>query len=307
MSSGNKKRKTSAPAEPAGMSDEGDLLSQGEGLLQAGAVLARTAVARGQSLVRLLVAQIRDEARDDPAEELFHAPIQLFRLALKLDPDQAAAKLEIENLRNVFGPGDPEPRPPPNHPHPFDVIIVGAGASGIGIALMLTRTFDLDPARVLLLERGEAVGESFRRWPEEMRFISPSFNNQGWTNSFDLNSVAFGTSPAYTLGAEHPSGEEYAYYLQCVAKAGELRIQTGTEVTDVKKRRRGGFEVDVVPAAKVGSGMAKTTLRSRFVVWAAGEFQYPSETNKTSVLFPGSELCRHNSSVQSYLCGPGGI
>jgi hypothetical protein len=50
-----------------------------------------------------------------------------------------------------------------------------------------------------LLERGEAVGTSFRTWPEEMRFISPSFNQQGWANSFDLNSVAYGTSPAYTL------------------------------------------------------------------------------------------------------------
>ena len=33
------------------------------------------------------------------------------------------------------------------------------------------------------------MGTSFRSWPEEMRFISPSFNQQGWTSSFDLNSV----------------------------------------------------------------------------------------------------------------------
>ena len=43
------------------------------------------------------------------------------------------------------------------------------------------------------------MGESFRLWPKEMRFISPSFNQQGWTKSFDLNSVAYGTSPAFTL------------------------------------------------------------------------------------------------------------
>ena len=56
-------------------------------------------------------------------------------------------------------------------------------------ALLLCSLFGLDPERVLLVDRGE-VGETFRRWPKEMRFISPSFNSQGWTQSFDLNSVA---------------------------------------------------------------------------------------------------------------------
>ena len=51
---------------------------------------------------------------------------------------------------------------------------VGAGASGVGVALMLTRIFGLEQKRVLLVERGEGVGETFRRWPKEMRFISPS-------------------------------------------------------------------------------------------------------------------------------------
>ena len=83
---------------------------------------------------------------------------------------------------------------------------VGAGASGVGVALMLTHTFGLSKERVLLVERGEGVGETFRRWPKEMRFISPSFNQQGWTGSFDLNSVAHGTSPAFSLHAQHPSG-----------------------------------------------------------------------------------------------------
>ena len=77
-----------------------------------------------------------------------------------------------------------------------DVVVVGAGAAGIGCAVSLTRAFGLDPARVRLLERSDAVGASFRAWPEEMRFISPSFNQQGWTNSFDLNAVAQDTSPA---------------------------------------------------------------------------------------------------------------
>ena len=105
-----------------------------------------------------------------------------------------------------------------------DVIIVGAGAAGIGTAFTLTHVFGLDPSRVLLLERGEAIGETFRRWPQEMRFISPSFNQQGWTNSFDLNSVAYGTSPAYTLHSQHPSGAQYAKYLQQLSAAVPGRV-----------------------------------------------------------------------------------
>merc|ERR1712078_129896 len=129
-------------------------------------------------------------------------------------------------------------RPPPNHGEPYDVVIVGAWASGVGMGLMLSRTFDLDPKRVLIVERGEEAGESFRRWPKEMRFISPSFN---------LNSVAFETSPAYSLGAEHPTGAEYAKYLDGLATQGELNIQYSTQVTAVRPDHT-GFSVDVAPA-----------------------------------------------------------
>ena len=67
------------------------------------------------------------------------------------------------------------------------VIVIGAGASGLGMGIMLTRTFGLEPERVAIIERGSAVGETFRQWPQEMRFISPSFNQQGWTKWGSLN------------------------------------------------------------------------------------------------------------------------
>jgi len=186
---------------------------------------------------------------------------------------------------------------------PLDVLVVGAGASGIGMALMLTRTFGLDPERVLLVERGEGTGETFRRWPREMHFISPSFNHQGWTNSFDLNSVAYGTSPAFTLHAEHPTGEQYARYLCALADAGGLHVRARTEVTAVQPKD-GGFNVSVVPADAVHASRAET-LRSRYVIWAAGEFQYPRANMREPSLFPGSELCLHNSSVRSWAELPG--
>jgi hypothetical protein len=222
---------------------------------------------------------------------------------------------------------------------PHDVIVVGAGASGVGLGVMLNKAFGIPPERVLVVERGDAVGESFRRWPKEMRFISPSFNQQGWTESFDLNSVAYGTSPAFTLHAEHPSGEQYATYLSALAENAELNVRCGTDVKAVRPlpaEEGGGFEVEVAPwvppsssssssSPKEGSGGSQAeagdvpvvpdgspvemeVLRSRYVVWAAGEFQYPRSRKTWRVggrsldgpLFPGAEHCRHNSAVSSW-------
>jgi thioredoxin reductase len=194
----------------------------------------------------------------------------------------------------------PQEVPKPNHTAQYDVIIVGAGASGIGVALSLAKTFGLDEDRVLIIERGESVGDTFKKWPKEMRFISPSFNSQGWTGSFDLNSVAFGTSPAYTLAAEHPTGEQYAQYLQALADVGGLNIRLNTEVTAIQKINpdnvKSSFAVDVKPTA----GGPLETLKSRYVIWAAGEFQYPNSSAEVPEMFPGSSLCRHNSTVDSW-------
>ena len=54
-----------------------------------------------------------------------------------------------------------------------------------------------------------------------------------------------------------------------------------------------GFEVAVVT-----DGVA-ATLTARYVIWAAGEFQAP-RGGADAPLFPGSELCRHNSTVRSW-------
>jgi hypothetical protein len=189
----------------------------------------------------------------------------------------------------------------------LDVIVVGAGAAGVGTALMLTKNFGLDTSRVLLIERGEAVGETFRRWPKEMRFISPSFNMQGWTSSFDLNSVAFGTSPAYSLGEQHPTGAQYADYLNALAGAANLRVRTETDVTSVNDVGEEGEPLfNVVVRTKPGSRFEAEPkkLTARYVVWAAGEFQYPAETQFAGAI-PGAELCMHNSRVPSWATLPG--
>ena len=131
-----------------------------------------------------------------------------------------------------------------------------------------------------------------RKWPAEMRFISPSFNQQGWTSSFDLNSIAHGTSPAFSLHAQHPSGTQYAEYLSALAKDARLEVKLSTDVVQVEKVG-GGFEVDVRPAGS-DEAVPTETLRAKYVVWAAGEFQYP---RKDSDSFPGAAHCVHLSLI----------
>ncbi|WP_082235430.1 NAD(P)/FAD-dependent oxidoreductase [Halobacillus massiliensis] len=161
----------------------------------------------------------------------------------------------------------------------YDVLIVGAGISGIGVGVLLKQ---MGCKSFCLIDRGE-IGESFRSWPQEMRFITPSFPSQGFGQT-DLNAAAPKTSPGYTLNEEHPTGEEYAEYLELLAEHYDLPVKTGVEVKGINKRNH-QFEINT----------SRGGLSSKFVVWAAGEFQYPDLE-----VFPGAELCIHNSHIHSW-------
>ena len=161
----------------------------------------------------------------------------------------------------------------------YDVVIVGAGAAGVGMGVVLQ---DLGVGNFTILERHE-VGASFLRWPAEMRFISPSFTSNGF-GLLDLNAVTLNTSPAHTLREEHPTGRNYAQYLKAVAAHFALPVQEGVDVTTVRPEA-GGF------AFATSAGQ----LNSRFVIWAAGEFQYPNQK-----VFAGAEHCIHNATVPSW-------
>jgi len=141
----------------------------------------------------------------------------------------------------------------------------------------------LEIDNLLVLERGE-IGESFRRWPKQMRFITPSFDSMAY-GSVDLNSIHPLTSPAHMLGVEHPSGAAYAGYLARFAAMGELKVQTGVDVQSVESAKRGGF------ALRTSRGV----YRAKHVVWAAGEFQYPKRNG-----FEGADLCVHNGAVRDW-------
>ena len=161
----------------------------------------------------------------------------------------------------------------------YDVVVIGAGAAGVGVSVALKHA---GIENFIVLER-DTVGASFASWPAETRFITPSFPSNS-IGMLDLNSIAIGVSPAYSLEVEHPTGEEYASHLRGVAQFFEVPVQPNTNVLRVSKVGS-EFRIDT----------ADETLRALNVIWAAGEFQYPRLNS-----FPGSELCRHTATIPSY-------
>ncbi len=163
----------------------------------------------------------------------------------------------------------------------YDIVIVGAGAAGIGFAVTLRH---LDFENFVILDR-DAVGTSFLRWPQQMRFITPSFNGNQF-RALDLNAVCLETSPAYSLGVEHPTGIEYAAYLQGVSSHFDLPVMTQVDVLSVaKKQHPYRFLLET----------SRGDFHARFVVWAGGEMQYPRING-----IHGAEHCLHNSHVTSW-------
>lgn len=141
----------------------------------------------------------------------------------------------------------------------LDVVIVGAGPAGLGVAVVLRM---LGPVDIAVFERSR-VGATFRAWPRQTRLLTPSFPS----NQFglpDLNAITADTSPALGFGREHLRGVDYATYLERVARMHELPVRAPVEVVHVEPD--GGGFVLTTTAGRV---------RSRFVVWAAGEYRVP--------------------------------
>jgi len=158
----------------------------------------------------------------------------------------------------------------------FDTLVVGAGPAGLGVGVALKHA---GVTNFQILDRG-SVASSFREWPSGMQLITPSFpaNSIGM---LDLNSIAIGTSPGFSLGCEHPSGEDFAAHLLGVAKFFELPTRSNTEVYSVTIK-------DEVFHLDTSSG----TLTCKHLIWAAGEFQFPNYP-----AIPGANLGVHNSKV----------
>jgi len=185
------------------------------------------------------------------------------------------------------------------HRDSIDVAVVGAGAAGVGVSVALSQ-LDID---VRIFER-EGIGASFREWPAEMRFITPSFPSNGFGLP-DLNTLVPRTAPAVLLDCQQPSGDDYARYLSALVDHYNLDVETGVEVRAIEPLDEHLGEADDRELAvdggiiDTGQGFAiETNGRTRyseFVVWAGGQFGTP----RTDI-FPGSEQCLHNSAVDSW-------
>jgi len=158
------------------------------------------------------------------------------------------------------------------------IIIVGAGAAGIGFGVFLEKSGFKD---YIILEKDD-IGSSFKKWPEYTRFISPSFTGN-FFNAVDLNAITPDTSPGYTLRTEHPTGKQYAEYLEKTATHFSVNIATNTLVKDINKH-------DDIFTVTTSRG----TYTSQFVIWAGGEFQYSESSSIT-----GIQHCVHSSQVKT--------
>lgn len=161
----------------------------------------------------------------------------------------------------------------------YDVVIVGAGASGIGVAIAIQHA---GIENYVVVDR-DTVGASFAAWPAETRFITPSFPSNS-IGMLDLNSIGIGISPAFNMRIEHPTGQEFASHLQSLAEFFELPVLENTNIVGIEK-------VDDLFHLKTED----QTVHSRYVIWAAGEYQYPAMGH-----FDGAELCQHTSTIERY-------
>jgi putative flavoprotein involved in K+ transport len=162
---------------------------------------------------------------------------------------------------------------------PTDIVIVGAGAAGIGMGVLLQKM----GLNFVILEK-DCVGSSYLKWPEEMRFITPSFSGNAF-GSPDLNAISPDTSPAHALDTEHPTGKEYVVYLERLVDHYQLPIVKNTHIKEIQ--RKDDQFVLITQRGKVSVAC---------LIWAAGEFQYPKKNS-----FPGSaEYGRHTSDVKSW-------
>lgn len=162
----------------------------------------------------------------------------------------------------------------------YDVVIVGAGAAGIGMALKLQH---IPALSYVVLEAGD-IGESFRRWPRQTHFLTPSFHSNPYGLA-DLNAISELSSPAIFCGSQHPTGNQYADYLAFIAETAMLPIEQHCPVNHVDRCKPAGFKLQT----------ERGEVKTKFLIWATGEYQFPDLAP-----FPGADSCIHYATVNDW-------
>ncbi|MBO1255276.1 NAD(P)-binding domain-containing protein [Alteromonas sp. 5E99-2] len=163
------------------------------------------------------------------------------------------------------------------------VTVIGAGPAGLGCAALL-KQMGIKDADMVILD-ASTVGSSFKAWPKEMKLITPSFPSNGYHQT-DLNAITPDTSPGFSVGKEHLSGDEYAGYLNSVASHYEIKVLENTQVIQVEPQPYDHFLLTTNTGKRI---------YSQYVIWAGGEYSSPRMS-----AFEGSHLCVHNSEITSW-------
>ena len=142
----------------------------------------------------------------------------------------------------------------------WDVVVCGAGPAGLGSAALLGRA----GLRALVIERGDAVGASWRSRYEALRL-----NSLGWISRLPAGPTGWGFS-------HYPTRDEWIGYLERYAARHRLRIRFGVEAR-MLERAPGGWVIDT----------SAGTFRARFVVVALGNDREPHVPD-----WPGRESFR---------------
>lgn len=162
----------------------------------------------------------------------------------------------------------------------LDALVVGAGPAGIGTALALASIPDLTFG---VLERGQ-IGQTFLDWPEAQTFLTPSFTGNGF-GATDLNAVHPETSPAFSLGVDYPTGQQYARYLRSVCAHFRVPVMDEADVTHVTPTDT-GFALETT----------RGQVETRALVWAGGEFADP-----TLPRMSGNSLTDHSKDAAAWI------
>jgi putative flavoprotein involved in K+ transport len=130
----------------------------------------------------------------------------------------------------------------------WDVAVCGAGPAGLGSAALLRQA----GLRVLVIERGDAVGASWRSRYEALRL-----NSLGWISRLPAG-------PTGWRFRHYPTRDEWIGYLERYAARHRLRIRFGVEALTLE-RAPGGWSLVT----------SDGTFRVRFAVVALGNDREP--------------------------------
>ncbi len=127
----------------------------------------------------------------------------------------------------------------------FDYVILGAGPASLQLAYCLQRA----GRDYVVLERGEAPGDFFRKFPRHRTLISINKVYTGYDDPevrlrWDWNSLLSDGGPLFKqyTRSYFPAADDLVRYLKDFAKTFALNIRCGTEA--IRISRNGNFEVE---------------------------------------------------------------